>query len=106
MSAGNTASAPYTRKNGVYPVDRFGVVLKLHSTAGSSSIQHPADLCSGSMSRGFILDNTNPLDLSTCTFDAGWATEVTSSRIFLSRQKRANAPSAKFVPLSVIILCG
>src|SRR4051812_47262436 len=71
MSAGSTASAPYTRKNGVYPVDLFGVVLRLHSTAGSSSIQHPADLCSGLTSRGFIPDNTSPLDLSTCPLDVG-----------------------------------
>src|SRR4051812_13767544 len=71
MSAGSTASAPYTRKNGVYPVDLFGVVLRLHSTADSSSIQHPADLCRGSTSRGFIPDNTSPLDLSTCPLDVG-----------------------------------
>ena len=28
---GNTTSAPYARKKGVNPVDRFGVVLRLHS---------------------------------------------------------------------------
>ena len=38
------------------------------------------------MSRGFIPDNTNPLDLSTCPFDAGWATEAMSSHILISAE--------------------
>ena len=34
-SQGRTASAPYTMKNGVYWVDLFGVVRRLHSTLGN-----------------------------------------------------------------------
>jgi hypothetical protein len=41
-------------KNGVYPVDRFGVVLMLHNTDGSSSSQHPGVFSSGSISLGLI----------------------------------------------------
>ena len=39
MSQGKTASAPYTIKNGVYPVVRFGVVRSPQSTESSSSTQ-------------------------------------------------------------------
>jgi hypothetical protein len=35
-SVGRTASAPYTMKNGVKLVDRFGVILRPQSTAGTS----------------------------------------------------------------------
>ena len=43
MSQGKTASAPYTMKNGVYPVVRFGVVWIPHSTESSSSSQRVPD---------------------------------------------------------------
>ena len=39
MSQGKTASVPYTMKNGVYPVVRFGVVRSPQSTESSSSTQ-------------------------------------------------------------------
>ena len=39
MSQGNTTSAPYTMKKGVYPVVRFGMVCSPQSTESSSSTQ-------------------------------------------------------------------
>src|SRR3954470_18532079 len=45
-SVGITASAPYTRAEGVWPVARFGVVLIDQRTAGNSSIQRLPLLCS------------------------------------------------------------
>src|SRR3954462_14049506 len=54
MSEGSTASAPYTRKNGVNPVDLFGVVRKLHKTEGNSSAQAPAARRSGASRRVLI----------------------------------------------------
>ena len=38
-SVGTTASAPYTRAKGVWPVARFGIVLIDQRTVGNSSIQ-------------------------------------------------------------------
>jgi hypothetical protein len=61
-----TDSAPYTMKNGVYPVDQSGVVLKLHNIDGNSSSQHPGFFSIGLMSRGFIPDSTWEFVLSTC----------------------------------------
>jgi hypothetical protein len=52
-------------KYGVYPVDRFGVVLRLHNTNGNSSSQHPGVFFKGSMSRGLIPDITKAFVLST-----------------------------------------
>ena len=79
MSVGSTASAPYTRKKGVYPVDLFGVVLKSPSYAGSPSIQHPGVLTNVSIKLALMPVNTNALALSTCPFDSGCATKTTSS---------------------------
>src|SRR5215203_3139437 len=93
-------------KNGVYPVDRFGVVLILHSTDGSSSSQHPGDISTASMSLGLIPESTKAFVLSTWPLPWGCATEHKSSRMFLLSQNRLNSPWAKFVPLSVMILCG
>ena len=45
-------------------------------------------------------------DLSTCPLDCGCATDARSSRILFSWQNRAKAPSARFVPLYVMMLCG
>src|SRR3954466_10228425 len=60
MSEGMMASAPYTRKKGVNPVDRFGVVLRLHNIAGSSSIHAPGALSRGAISLGLIPDKMRP----------------------------------------------
>jgi hypothetical protein len=54
------ASEPYTRKKGVNPVERFGVVLKLHNTAGNSSIHAPGALSKGVTNLGLIPDKMRP----------------------------------------------
>ena len=68
-SAGMIAYEPYTRKNGVNPVERFGVVIKLHKTAGSSSTHDPGALWSGSTNRGLMPDRMRPFALSAWPFD-------------------------------------
>ena len=104
MSVGMTASAPYTRKKGVKPVDLFGVVRRLQRTADSSSSQLLGERTSGSMSLGLMPYRMRPLARSTETLDCGWATDARSSRMPCVAQKRAKAPLAKFVPLSVMML--
>ena len=47
-----------------------------------------------------------PFACSTWPFDWGWATDAKSRRMPCVAQKRAKAPLAKLVPLSVMILCG
>src|SRR3954463_16247798 len=44
----------------VNPVERFGVVRKLHSTAGNSSIHAPGALSNGSTNLGLIPDRMRP----------------------------------------------
>ena len=51
-------------------------------------------------------DKMRPFARSTWPFDCGWATDAKSSRMPCVAQKRAKAPLAKFVPLSVMMLCG
>src|SRR3954469_19635468 len=58
ISEGMIAAAPYTRKKGVNPVEQFGVVRRLQSTAGSSSIHGPGALSIGSTNLGLIPDKT------------------------------------------------
>src|ERR1041385_2166162 len=106
MSAGMSASEPYTRKYGVNPVDMLGVVLRLHKTNGSSSIHAPGALSSGSIILGLMPARMRPFALSAWPFDWGCATDATSSRMPYSDAYRANAPLAKFVPLSVMMLFG
>ena len=81
------------------PVDLLGVVRRLQRTAGSSSSQQPTDHSSGTTSRGLMPERMRP-------FDYGWATDAKSSRMPCVAQKRASAPLVKFVPLSVMMLCG
>ena len=88
------------------PVDLFGVVRKLQRTAGSSSSQQTAERSRGSISRALMPDRMRPFAHSTWPFDCGWATDARSSRIACVAQKWAKAPLAKFVPLSVMMLCG
>ena len=47
-----------------------------------------------------------PFTHSTWPFDCGWATDAKSSQMPYDVQKRAKAPLAKFVSLSVMMLCG
>src|SRR3954470_20579053 len=98
MSIGMIASEAYTRKNGVNPVDRFGVVLKLHKTVGSSSTHAPGALSIGSTNRGLMPDKMRPFALSAWPFDWGCATDDPSSRMPCWDAYRASAPFAKFVP--------
>ena len=88
------------------PIDLFGVARRLQRTAGSSSSQQPAERSRGSISRGLMPDRMRPFARSTWPFDCGWATDAKSSRMPYVAQKRAKAPLAKFVPLSVMMLCG
>ena len=88
------------------PVDLFGVVRRLQRTAGSSLSQLPAERSSGSTNQGLMPDRMRPFAHSTRPFDCGWATDAKSSRMPCVAQKRAKAPLAKFVPLSVMMLCG
>ena len=88
------------------PVDLFGVVRSLQRTAGNSSSQQPAERSSGSTSRGLMPERMRPFARSTWPFDCGWATDAKSSRMPYVTQKWAKAPLAKFVPLSVMMLCG
>ena len=87
-------------------VDLFGVVRRLQRTAGSSSSEQPADRSSGTTSRGLMPDRMRPLARSTWLFDCGWAMDAKSSQMPCVAQKRAKAPLAKFVPLSVMMMCG
>src|SRR3954470_17996525 len=57
---GMIASVPYTRKKGVNPVERFGVVRKLHSTADSSLIHAQSALSKGSTNLGLIPNKMRP----------------------------------------------
>ena len=88
------------------PVDLFGVMRRLQRTADSSSSQQPAERSGGSTSRGLMPAKMRPFARSTWPFDCGWATDAKSSRMPYIAQKRAKAPLAKFVPLSVMMLCG
>ena len=88
------------------PVDLFGVVRRLQRTAGNSSSQEPAEHSRGSTSRGLMPDRMRLFARSTWPFDCGWATDARSSQMPCVAQKRAKAPLAKFVPLSVMMLCG
>ena len=88
------------------PVDLFGVVRRLQRTAGNSSSQQPAERSRGSTSRGLMPDKMRPFSCCTWPFDYRWATDAKSSRMPCVTQKRAKAPLAKFVPLSVMMLCG
>ena len=87
-------------------MDFFGVVLRLQRTDGNSLIEQPADRSKGSTSRGLVSDRIRPLACSTWPLDCGWAMDARSSHMPCVAQKRASAPLAKFVPLSVMMLCG
>src|SRR3954462_10392869 len=68
MSQGRTASAPYTIKNGVYPVVRLGVVRSPQSTESSSSTQCLSNSFKDRTSLGLMPLIIRPLafDLTIC----------------------------------------
>ena len=53
---GDDCPGAYTRKNGVNLVERLGVVRRLQSTTGSSSIHALGAHCSGLTRRGLVPD--------------------------------------------------
>ena len=73
---GRTASAPYTRAKGVWPVPQFGVILFDQRTAGNSSIQRLPLL--RSLSKVFVLRprNTSAFALSAWPLLRGCATKA------------------------------
>ena len=84
-----------------------GGVRILHKTAGNSSTQASAARCKRVSSLGLIPCRIMSLVRSICLLDCGCATDATSSRIFDRLQYFDSSPTAKFVPLSVIIImCG
>ena len=79
------------------PVDRFGVVHRLQSTASNSSIQLSGERISGSTSRGLMPDRMSPLARSTCPLDCGCATEARSRRMLETEQYCLSVPLDKLV---------
>ena len=87
------------------PVDLFGVVRRLQRMAGSLSSQQLDERSRDSTSRGLMPDKMRPFARSTWPFDCGGgAMDAKSSRMPYVALKRAKAPLAKFVPLSVMML--
>jgi hypothetical protein len=70
------ASVLYTMKKGVNPVDRFVLVRKLHSTAGTLLAKHPANLLRQLKKHGFRPCRTMPLACSICSLVRACVTEA------------------------------
>ena len=105
-SVGITASAPYTRAKGVWPVARFGVVLIDQRTAGNSSIQRLPLL--RSLSIVFVLKprRTSAFALFTWPLLRGCATEAKQTLLPRSSMYCMKAWLVNCVPVSVMILLG
>ena len=105
-SVGRTASAPYTRAKGVWPVARFGVALIDQRTAGNSSIQRLPLLCS--LSKVFVLrpHNTLAFALSAWPLLRGCATEAKQTLLLRSWMYCMKVWLVNYVPLSVMTLFG
>src|SRR3954465_14083599 len=101
-----TASAPYTMKKEVNPVDLLTEVRMPQMTEGSSLTQHPGVHSSGTYRRVFRPWRLFWLARSAWPLDSRWATEARSSRMFCSSQNSAMAPLAKLGRLSVMVLVG
>ena len=76
ISIGSTASAPWTRKNGVSCVAVFGVVRILHKTLGNSSGQVCRAFSSGPNRRFLIPLQMIPLAFSTWPLVCGCPTDA------------------------------
>jgi hypothetical protein len=100
------ASAPWTRKKGVSWVAALGVVLKLQSTEGNSSTQACLAFSRGANSLFFIPLHIKAFAFSTCLFVLGCATDANFNLIPILSQWLLNSLDVKFVPLSVMMLCG
>jgi hypothetical protein len=107
ISAGSTASDPYTRKNGVFPCRaRLGWVRRLQTTYGSSLIHFPASF--SLLSNIFFLSAFSiiPLALSTSPLALGCATDAYLIWILLCSQKSKNSEMVKLDPRSLMMLFG
>ena len=105
-SLGRTASAPYTRAKGVWPVARFGVVLIDQRTADNSSIQHLPHLCS--LSKVFVLRprSTSAFALSAWPLLHQCATEAKQTLLPRSSMYCMKVWLVNYVPLLVMTLFG
>ena len=105
-SVGRTASAPYTRAKGVWPVARFGVVLIDQRTVGNSPIQCLPHLCS--LPKVFVLRprSTSAFALSAWPLLRWCATEAKQTLLPRSSTYCMKAWLVNYVPLSVMILLG
>ena len=106
ISAGNTASAPCTRKKGVNPIEQFGVVRRPHSTDGSSSAHAPAALSRGARSRFLRPLLMSQFARSTWPLVCGCATEAKLSLIPCCSQYVWTSSAMKLDPLFVMMLWG
>jgi hypothetical protein len=102
-SVGRIASAPYTRKNGVNHVALLGVVLRLHTTAGSSWSHFRPDLFSWSKILGLSPCRIMPLARSTWPLVCGCATAAQSTRMWNLSQNSRNFMPVNWDSLSVMM---
>jgi hypothetical protein len=106
-SASNTASDPYTMKNGVFLCNaRLGWVRRLQITCGSSLIYFLASLLL--LSNTFFLRASSiiPLDLFTCPLALRCAADAYLIWMLLYLQKSKNSELVKLDPRSVMMLLG
>ena len=105
-SVGRTASAPYTRAKGVWPVARFGIVLIDQRTTDNSSIQRLPLL--RSLSKVFVLKprKNSAFVLSAWLLLRGFATEAKLTLLPRSSMYCMKAWLVNYVPLSVMPLFG
>lgn len=104
ISIGSTASAPWTRKNGVSCVAVFGVVRMLHKTLGNSSGQVCRAFSSGPSRRFLRPLQMIPLAFSTYPLVCGCPTDAKCNLMPTSAQYSLNSLDVKFEPLSVTML--
>jgi hypothetical protein len=106
-SAGNTASDPYTMKNGVFPCKaRLGWVHRLQTMYGSSLNHFPARF--PLLLNTFFLSASSiiPLTLSTCPLALGCAIDAYLIWMLLCSQKSKNSELVKLDPKYVIMVLG
>ena len=105
-SVGKMASDLYAMKNGMKPVERLGVVRRLHNTDGTSAAHCPVNLLSRSKMQGLTRYRIMPLARSTCPFVRGCATEAQSTRMLKLSQNSRNFYMVNCALLSAMIALG